>query len=384
MSELLPKDLHVLSHNYYNVPGIKAVDKNGNTHTYTNLNREVLGIESNGIYTPPAGSAYETVAINVQDTSGGFDLTTWAGLGELAASGYAPYMLEVGGIINGTYTLTNGTVYDYPWIIVDFQDVELENGTVRKNVPILQAQYLGHESICFDDQEIKVATEETAQKEFYYIGYTSSTFTLLDLNTDDAIPYDSYTTIYKTLWQSVYPVRYGNSVWSLSYLRQYLNNSGSGFWAAQHSCDTANSNLISWNGFLTYMPSEMISEILPIKRTTTRPQYMGSIMDITYDKFWIASYREMNFDNSSYANDGEPFAYYKQILESDTLIGDTGTYPAMIRYRCDATSSANQWWTRSADKTYYPVGVFTATGYTHYATPYGTYYVLPCCALTGA
>ena len=383
MSELSTKDLHVLSHNYYNVPGIKAVDKNGNTHTYTNLNREVLGVESNGIYTPPAGTAYETVAINVQDTTGYFDLTTWDGLGRLAASGYAPYMLEVGGIINGTYTRTDGTVYDYPWIIVDFQDVELENGTVRKNVPILQAQYTGHESVVFDAAETTVATETTAQDGYYYVGRSSSTYTLLSLNTGDTIPYSEYATaVYKTPWNTNGYVQFGENCWARSNLRQYLNSSGTGWWIAQHSCDVAPS--ASQTGFVTYMPSDMLSVVKSIKKTTTRANYMGGTIDITYDKFWIASHSEMNITGSYVADDSEAWEYYKQILESDTPVA-SGTYGALSHYSCANTLSQQTYWSRSVSKVTAYEFIIGASGSTGSAgTAYTGYAVLPCCALTGA
>lgn len=385
MSELSTKDLHVLSHNYYNVPGIKAVDKNGNTHTYTNLNREVLGVESNGVYTPPAGTAYETVAINVQDTTGGFDLTTWDGLGRLAASGYAPYLLEVGGIINGTYTLTSGTVYDYPWIIVDFQDVELENGTVKKNVPILQAQYMDYESVVFDEAETTVATETTALEGYYYVGRSSSKYTLLSLSAGDTIPYSDYTTaVYRTPWNSTQAVQYGENCWARSNMRQYLNSTGTDWWVAQHDCDVAPST--SKNGFMTYMPSDMLSVISPIKKTTTRSNYMGGTVDTTYDKFWIASHSEMNFATSSrIANDGAPWAYYKQILNSDTPVSIDAVYAAMIRYSIYNKSTAYLWFTRSCQITFNGEWLINSNGSVNSnAYPQNSSRALPCCALTGA
>lgn len=303
----------------------------------------------------------------------------WPLFVRLCRKGLGPRLFKIGDEIPSTYTLENGTVYDYPWIVVDFQTVKTEDGYIFDNIPILQAKYTNHETVQFDNYERVVATEETAQNGYYYIGYTSS-YTLLNLSTGDTIPYENYTTIYKSMWNSQYPAQYGNSAWALSNLRQYLNNSGTGYWTAQHACDVAPST--QRTGFLTYMPSDMVNALTPIKRTTTRANYMSNVVDTTYDKFWIASNTEMNFaTSSSLANDGSPWAYYKQILDSDNPVSP-GTYTAMIRYACHATTSALVWWSRSAYLNSYGDHWILSSGYvgTHFS-PYSTNYVLPCTAL---
>lgn len=377
MSELSTKDLHVLSHNYYNVPGIKAVDKNGNTHTYTNLKKEILNIENNGIYVPPEGSAYETVAINVQDTTGGFDLTTWAGLGRLAASGYAPYMLEVGGIINGTLTAEDGTTYDYPWIIVDFRDVELQSNAILHNVPILQAQYVYIKIQHFDGYERTVATEETAQEGYYYF---NQSYTPLNLTTGSSIPYEDNTTIYKTMWNAAEPIQNGNSRWMYSTARQWLNGNESGWWTKQYATDAA-----GWynsaKSFPSLMPSDMIANIRPVKTVTNVKTIYGGGTDVTYDRFWLASLSEMNLANNA---EGAPWEYYKQILNSETPVSSSGTYPAMIRYGF-SNSTAYTWWTRTIYSNNLWVTTIGTSGKPGGNPAYtNSYHWLPCCALTGA
>lgn len=304
----------------------------------------------------------------------------WPLFVQLCRKGAGPKLFKIGDEIPSTYTLENGTVYDYPWIVVDFQTVELENGLKYDNIPILQAKYTNHEDVQFDNYERVVATEETAQEGYYYIGYTSS-YTLLNLSTGDTVPYDSYTTIYKSLWNSVFPAQSGNSAWALSYLRQYLNNSGTGYWTAQHSCDSAPST--QRTGFLTYMPTEMVNALTPIKRTTTRANYMSNVIDTTYDKFWIASHTEMNIAPAAnyVADDGEPWAYYKQLL-GDTQVSYSGTYPALIRYGCNATSSAYIWWSRSTRLSNDYERSVSSSGSTSYGySPYISARALPACAI---
>ena len=369
---------------YKNVEGFIVTDTEGHEFTYTETDIVPLVAEANGIYRAPKGTLYSPVIANISDpTQTHYDdveLNTWEDLVMIGRSGSAPHYLEIGGIINGTYTLTDGTTYDYPWIIVDFQTVELQDGSTYDNVPIIQAQYLGHEDVVFDAPETKIATETTAQSGYYYVGCSGSTYTLLSLSAGDTIPYSDYTTaIYKTLWNDKDHVQYGNSAWALSYLRQYLNNSGTGYWTAQHACDIAPST--QGTGFLTYMPSEMVNALTPIKRTTMRTDYMNNTVDTTYDKFWIASHSEMNFATSStMANDGAPWAYYKQILNSDTPVTND-TYSAMIRYACNGTTSAQTWWSRSPYIGYYSIHCINWQGYTGNTGPYSSLRVLPCTAL---
>jgi len=265
------------------------------------------------------------------------DLTSWKGLVELSMSGNAPAYLEVGGTIDGTYTLPNGTVYDYPRIVVDFQTVELENGVKYNNIPILQAKYLLPSYTVFDAKEP-----------------------------------ENPTTYYKN---------YGDDQWSRSYIRQFLNSSGTGWWTAQSEYDVAVSTTAT--GFMSYMPSEMINSIHKIKKSTAKWVTLGTDMDITYDKFWIASLNEMNFvcdGNQIY--EGDSWEYYKRLLNSETPIA-RGTYSQMIRYRCSATTSACVWWVRSNKYTANGVYDVRNNGNANDASaPYNTsYYALPCTAL---
>ena len=310
----------------------------------------------------------------------GLEIESWAALVEIAKSGKANTIMSVGDTITSTYTV-GANEYTNTWLVLGFRDVELENGDEYENVPIIGMQYTTHENCVFDAKEETEATEETAQEGFYYCGYDGTNYTMLNLSTGDAIPYGSYTKVYKTLWNSASPIRYGLNNWKYSFARQYLNNSGTGWATPQHACDVLPANAASMTGFKSFMPADMIAALHPIKITTKQCNYMGSGLDTTYDMFWLLSISEMNMKNGNASpDDGEPLAYYKELSESETK-KDTGTYSWMIRYAVNATTSAQHWWTRSANLGHMNEWNVYSSGYVHNSNPYLGYRLLPACAL---
>lgn len=310
----------------------------------------------------------------------GLEIDSWEALVEIAKSGKANTIMSVGDTITSTYTV-GANEYTNTWLVLGFREVELENGDKYPNVPIIGMQYTAHENVVFDAAETTEATEETAQAGFYYCGYDGTNYTMLNLSTGDAIPYSSYTKVYKTLWNSVNPIRYGLNNWKFSFARQYLNNSGTGWATPQHACDVLPNNAANITGFLSYLPSDMVNALHPIKITTKQSNYMGGGLDVTYDKFWLLSISEMNMENGNASpDDGEPLEYFKELSQSESKVA-TGTYSWMIRYAVNATTSAQTWWSRSA----YLGGVdewnVSSHGIVYGSYPSNSYRLLPACAI---
>ena len=311
----------------------------------------------------------------------GLEIDSWAALVEIAKSGKANTIMSVGDTITAVYTV-GANEYTNTWLVLGFRDVELENGDEYENVPIIGMQYTTHENVVFDPAETTEATEETAQAGFYYCGWDgSSTYTMLNLSTGDEIPYSSYTKVYKTLWNSANPIRYGLNNWKFSFARQYLNNSGTGWATPQHACDVLPNNAASMTGFKSFMPADMISALHPIKIQTKQPTYMGSGLDTTYDMFWLLSVSEMNMENGNASpDDGEPLEYFKELSQSESKV-NTGTYSWMIRYAVNATTSAQAWWARSAGLGNMNEWVVNSYGVVYNYIPSSGYRLLPACAL---
>lgn len=265
-----------------------------------------------------------------------------------------------------------------------FRDVTAKvNGqdVLYKNAPIIQMHYCTHENQPFDREEAAVATEATAQDGFYYCGFDGTNYTMLTLSAGDTIPYGSYTTVYKTLYNSANAILYGNSEWQYSWLRQYLNHSGTGWAEAQHPCDVLPNNAAAINGFMTYIDADLANNVHPIKIATKQASYTGNKLIETYDKFFPLSVSEMNMQNgNASADDGNPLDYYKALLESQTKV-NTGTYTALIKYAVNNTTSAQHVRLRSASLGTGSVWLVYSSGNVTGNYPYGGCRAAPACAL---
>lgn len=313
----------------------------------------------------------------------GVPLDSWAGLVKLSRTGKANEYLEVGGVINGTYTV-DGVTYDYPWIVMDFRDVELEDGSKYKNVPIIQAQYPGHEKVIFDEKEYYEATEITALPNWCYVAIDNKKPVILDLSVGSIIPYSEHEKIYKTEWNSINAVVVGENNWARSYCRQYMNNTGIGWARKTHETDILPSNAETKIGMLSYLPENMTEVLHPIKIKTKASNYMGNNINITYDKFWLASLSEMNFFSKTYisSDDGSPWDYYKDITNSETSINISKNNEYMKRYSVNFRDVPQAWWVRSTVLISYGQMYIDEQGSTNvFNTPNLENAVLPCCAI---
>lgn len=307
---------------------------------------------------------------------------TWEKMVRVSQAGVARDFFQVGDVINDTYTIGT-TEYQNPWIVADFQTVELEDGTTYEDVPILLMEYLPHDIVVFDAPEQTEATEETATAGHYYYGYTAegTAYTALNLSVGDTIPYEEYDKVFVTLWNSVNAIRYGTNSWKYSCARQYLNNSGTGWWQSTHECDVMPSGYDTKLGFQSYISSDLVNAIHPIKITTKESNYMGGGIDYTYDKFWMPSHHEMNLKNGNISTvDGTPFQYYKELLESEETVA-SGTYEVLKKYLVNNTTSAQWYWVRSAWLGYQYEGNVNGTGHAGSSYPHSASRLAVACAI---
>lgn len=314
----------------------------------------------------------------------GYDIDSWNAAFEIGRSGAADKILSVGDQLIGKYTVGNNE-YSCPWDVLGFLPTvtALVNGVEKTytNVPIIQMHYTGHENQPFDPAEPFEATEATAESGFYYCGYDGTNYTMLTLAAGDAIPYGSYTKVYKTLYNSVNAIRYGNSEWQYSWLRQYLNHSGTGWAEKQHACDVLPNNAASIAGFMSYIDADLANNVHAIKIKTKQATYTGSGLIETFDKFFPLSISEMNMKNGNASPDeGEPFDLYKELLQSEVK-KDTGTYAALIKYAVNGTASAQYVRLRTAYLGYGHVWYVNTSGNVNNSYPGSSYRPAPACAL---
>lgn len=313
-----------------------------------------------------------------------WDINSWATAFEIGRSGAADRVFSQGDQLIGKYIL-NGVEYENPWDILGFRDnvVAMVNGSRKTfhKVPVIGMHYTNHVNVAFDPSEPTEADEATAVEGFYYYGYDGSAYTALNLEAGAAVPYGDYTNVFKTIYNSVNAIRYGSSEWQYAFLRQYLNNEGTGWAAKMHPCDVLPNGADTMLGFMSHLEPEMIQQMHACQVFTKQATYAGGELIETFDKFFPLSVSEMNMYNiNESADNGEPLEYYKALLESETKKA-VGTYPELIKRAVNATTTAQYCRLRGPVVGNYYVWYVYSSGYVYGTNPYNAYRVAPACYL---
>lgn len=253
--------------------------------------------------------------ITVVKGGGGVSIpTTWAELKAMTATDLKK-IYPLGSFIDlpCQYAYTSSDTYDFQWEVVSYKPCKIENDNTDYPCVTLLLRTTIPDGYLTDAREQMLAdssTEPNALSGTYYYGIATSSgnpastdITALNLSVGDAIPYGTYPRIYKTsintndmnniqhLW------RYGYNNYPLSNIRQWLNaDAASGWFTPSHIGDSA-PNFQSHQGFLYKLPSDFTSvlsatAVVSVLNSTTD----GGATVTTYDKMFIPSLLEMNFD----------------------------------------------------------------------------------------
>ena len=245
--------------------------------------------------------------------------TTWLGVQADVRAGKAKQRYAIGDELIGTYVY-NGVTYECPWVVLDNdRECEWEDGTKHPGLWI-GMKYCTVEDVQFDAPEQEEATEATAQEGLYYCGRNGNTYIMLSLATGDTIPYSSYEHVYHGTINNKDVYQYGYNRWSHSGQRQWLNSAaGVGeWWTAQHTGDTAPSQLGSIKGFMAGLESDFLSVVTPVKvKTSCNTVTDGGVTDITVDKFFLQSVEEVYGAPQIPDIEGPYFPYWKQVTGLD-------------------------------------------------------------------
>lgn len=189
---------------------------------------------------------------------------------------------------------SGGTIYDNPMVLVTYGEFQKEGDpeTTLTWMGIFMSVY-GQSGVPFDGAEQEEATEETAQTGLHYYGRTGGTYTQLNLEDGDAVPYGDYDHVYHNEIDNV-DTRNGRALlwWNHSAMRQYLNSDGTAgtWWHAQHIGDCAPNNISSRRGYLAGLSAEDAAALQKIRIRTGG----DNEEDITrFDRVWIPSPWEM-------------------------------------------------------------------------------------------
>jgi uncharacterized repeat protein (TIGR01451 family) len=312
-----------------------------------------------------------------------FDITTMESIVNVVQAGIAQKYLSVGDQIIVPYTY-NGTVYDFVWDIVDFQDIEDEHGEI-KNAMQLQAHYLTPESVQFDREEQEVATETTFQEGLtYYTKNDDGGITIQNVTVGDTIPTDTtyYHNAIRDTTTNMY--RYGYNRWSHSAFRQWLNSAEDkgNWWKAQHIGDVAPSQLNQYKGFLAGFEDDFLQYIKPFKVVTACNTVTdGGVYDVTYDRFILPSLEQI-YVNPQAADEGETFEYWKEAFPNNSAPNaQYSTNSEYIKYGIENKNNAQTWRLRSAYRGSSSYSWYVYTGGVSYGGAFNSYRAAPVCSI---
>ena len=162
---------------------------------------------------------------------------------------------------------------------------------------------------------------------------------------------------------------YGYGRYSQSAIRQYLNSRAAvgAWWSAQNAWDRPPAVAATLRGWATGMTQDLYDLLEPVPVVTAINTVEGSAdtTETTNDKVFLPSLQEM-YINPQLANvEGEDWDYFKELASEAGLTGkfaQYGTYPILISYRVDSTTSPVPVWLRSAYRGYAHVAWFVGSG----------------------
>lgn len=333
---------------------------------------------------------------------------SWSQVANLVRSGYASYVYNFGDIFKDKWidTAADNKEYDnYKWHVAHFGNYALQDGETVPGMTI-QAHYAHPFGVQFSHQRAFLKCDtELAVGDYYFVietkwGNNVAAGDIVSFTLTKPVPAggrisgcygapdqaksnwriytwaadgktkveDSITPTFTATGtnlgtmklnkrngnlNSCQEMAYGWNRWKTSALRQYLNSSATkgNWWTAQDEWDIAPNELASRDGFLTGMPADLLDAIKPVKivtyPNTVNDDSAGNTPDVTYDKVFLPALEQI-YVNPQKSGEGDAWEYWKRVAGTTTPLAQWGTYPQMITYAVENTSSAQHVRLRSA------------------------------------
>lgn len=330
--------------------------------------------------------------------------TTWLEVDSAVTNGLAKDIYAIGDMFSDFKwidTETN-TSYDYDMQVNHFEDVELENGTIRKDAMWVQAHWAHPFGVQFSHERAFLRCPEGLSAGTYYFTIESAwgnnisagdvvCFTITNdvpiggriagcygapdqaksnwrIYVFDADGLNTLETVVPTFTatgtnlgvqklsqrsgnlNSTQEMAYGWNRWKTSALRQYLNSSlpKNQWWTAQDGWDIRPNELSTKAGFLSGCSEDFINAIKTVKVTTyTNIVNDGGGADITYDKVIVPSLEQI-YVNPEINGEGQYHDYWKQKSGANSPLAQNVTYPNIITYAVENHTLAKNINLRSA------------------------------------
>lgn len=249
-------------------------------------------------------------------------ITTYSAIEECVDS--AGKLLE-GIEIEDTWVDENGVEYDDPMICVSVETVKDANGGSH-TAALMSRKYACHHAIQYSAPQQVEATETTAQAGITYYGLNGSTvsaanLTKLSIAVGSALPYSSYTKIFKHSVND--PTKNiivnGYNDYGDSGHRQYLNSDADvGEWFEEKNVgDVAPAQLATTRGYMAGCSAALLAAAKPIKVYTKKNTITGNgAIEETIDTFFIPSISQMYGVGDE--AEGTAFDYWKTVTDLDS------------------------------------------------------------------
>ena len=333
-------------------------------------NSEDVTVNQNGLVT---ASATATAAATITFTSHalGTSITAtanpktydtdpnWALIQQRVANGEHPY--GIGSELTAKWKeYTNTSTYTertITWVVMHYGTIEDENGNQKPGMYLQTKETISNNGISFETEQRVNATEQTAQSGVYYYGFNGSTYTALNLQVGDPVPYELYANVYKSginFSKNVSQIaNNGLGWWAGSWLRQWLNSesTATGFdWVCHHISDS-NGGSSRYGGFLRGLDADFLSVLKPIKVQTARDnQVFSQEIDTTYDRIFLPSKEQVYGTLESgvpAGTEGTAWDFYKN--QSGVSSPTDNNLTCRVKYHV-GTTTARYWWLRSANR----------------------------------
>ena len=176
---------------------------------------------------------------------------------------------------------------------------------------------------------------------------------------------------------------YGYNRWANSFVRQYLNSHGTGWWKKQNKYDRPGSGASSMVGFLDCVDPEFLSVLGPVKVTTalnTVTDKAEGDREATYDTFFLPSLEEMSINPQLAGAEGNVLDYWNQVSGGQKFPWYKET-PELVQLAVD-DNRAKYTWLRSASRGYaHYVWFVFPSGYVGSSSATYAYRLAPLCAI---
>ena len=244
---------------------------------------------------------------------------------------------------------------DYKGTFENIEDFMLDNNRHHNSIWI--PNYLP----CLGDSQTAVQIQFDAPEKSYaptwdtvflngkaYYTVSGETYTQLEAGTD----YENGGSIAEwqtTQSQTVYTKNHADRVssgcnsWMMSNIRQGLNGRGSSLWTPQNEYDVQSSHSFYTTGFLAGFSEGYLANVMPCRNKTARNTVSaisgggGGGYDMTLDKFWLPSMKEVYNTNINSIAEGSQFDYFKDVATTNA-----------DRIQVDEGGTARTVWLRSA------------------------------------